>query len=140
MNSVYIGGTFDVPHLGHANLISRIKRMGYYTIVVVNSDDFVSKYRKEPCVLDQNQRAAVMEAHVDVDEVHIVDKEEQMDLIDMLNPDFIAVDTSWLRPEIIPQLGITEDFMRANNISLMVLPRTPGISSTEIKKWSREKK
>lgn len=49
------------------------------------------------------------------------------------NPNFIVVGTDWMKQEILPQLGIDEDFLRAYSISMLFIPRFLNISTTSIR-------
>jgi len=134
----YIGGTYDLTHYGHYELFRRIKEMGFNTWVTVNSDDFVSKYRKEPCILSEQQRLNNILSCRWVDKAEIVNKETQDESITASGCKVIVVGLDWMKPEILPQLGISEEFLIEMGISMMFLPRTKDISSTEIKEWMKK--
>ena len=44
--TAYIGGTFDILHAGHINLIMKVKELGIKPIIVVNGDSFVEENKK----------------------------------------------------------------------------------------------
>jgi len=130
----YIGGTWDCCHAGHINLINKVIELGFKPVIIVNSDDFVNKYRKKPCIFKDFERINTLkEFYKDID-IRIVNKEEQKIMIEKINPDVIVVGTDWMKPEILPQLGIDEDFLKKNNISMLFIPRFENISTSEIKK------
>ena len=50
-----------------------------------------------------------------------------------VSPDIIAIGTDWARKDYYKQMQFTQDWLDEQNISLMYIPYTKGISSTEIK-------
>jgi len=125
-------GTFDLPHYGHFNLIERCKQFGVVW-VGLNSDEFVEKYKGKPPVMTYNERRITLEQWGCQ-----VCKNDQpdgtiKDVISYTNPDLIVIGTDWLRKPYLEQIGLTVDDLEANNISLMYVPYTKGISTTEIK-------
>lgn len=130
----YVGGTFDLTHFGHYRLFKRIKELGFHVFVAVNSDSFVKEYRGTPCIMNETERFNAVIATNDVDEAVIVDKKDQKDAIIDSQASVIAVGHDWLKPEILPQLGIDINFLTEENIGLLIMPRTEGISTSELKK------
>lgn len=130
-NIAYIGGTYDPPHAGHVRLIERVVRMGYSPLVVINSDDFIAKYKNRTAHLPENDRKNYFD-ELGFDTA-IVDKESQRELIERVNPDVIVVGLDWMTPKILPQLGIDEEFLEEHDIAMLFLTRTPGIDSTSLR-------
>lgn len=137
MKTAYIGGTFDIPHFGHFELFRKVKEMGYRTVVVMNSDKFVQEYRNEPPIMNEHERAAQLSHCRFIDELRTVDRDGQKAMIESVKPDVIVVGTDWMKPEILPQLGIDEDFLRDKGIAMVFLPYTREISTSEIKRRIR---
>jgi len=131
MKTAYIGMSCDPPHEGHLKLIERVENLGFEPIIVLNSDSFIRKYKNREPFWNEDKRWGWFEFMGY--EVEFVDKDRQRLTIEYHNPDVIVVGTDWMKPEILPQLGIDEDFLLANNIGMLFLTRTPGISSTELR-------
>ena len=75
------------------------------------------------------------------DTIEIIDHmSEQSSNIANKKPNFIVVGTDWMRPEILAQLGIDEDFLRAYDITMLFIPRFLSISSTSIKDTIKKNK
>ena len=69
---VYTGGTFDILHRGHINLLKACKKISGYegkVVVGLNTDDFIERYKGEAPYRNYVDRKAVLEACKYVDEV-----------------------------------------------------------------------
>jgi len=131
----YVGGTFDCLHAGHINLINKVIELGFEPVIVVNSDDFVKKYRKKPCLFNEEERVEALKEYFNYFyDVFIVEQNEQRELITGINPDVIVVGTDWMSPNIFKQLDIDEYLLKELDIKMLFIPRFEGISSSEIKK------
>jgi glycerol-3-phosphate cytidylyltransferase len=135
--TAYIGGTFDILHAGHINLIKKVKEMNIRPIIVVNGDKFVSENKKN-CVYSAKERATALVEFFPDDTIEIIEHmKDQRANIANKKPNFIVVGTDWMRPEILPQLGLDDDFLRTYNIAMLFIPRFNSISSTSIKNTLR---
>lgn len=76
MKRVIVSGFFNPLHGGHIDLIEAAKAMGDYLIVIVNNDVH-QMTKKGKIILDQDNRARLMSALRDVDEVIVgIDPED----------------------------------------------------------------
>lgn len=76
MKRVIVSGFFNPLHGGHIDLIEGAKKLGEYLIVIVNND-IHQMTKKGKIILDENNRARLMAALRDVDEVIIgIDPED----------------------------------------------------------------
>jgi glycerol-3-phosphate cytidylyltransferase len=131
---VYTGGTFDLIHSGHARFLQRCAQIGDVT-VALNTDDFIEQYKGKPPVMSYEERKAVLEALRWVSEV--IPNEDGVDsttAISKAQPDIIAIGSDWARKDYYAQMGFTQDWLDAQNISLIYIPYTKGISTTELKR------
>ena len=123
MKKVITYGTFDLLHYGHINLLRRARELGDYLIVAVSSDTFnLSKGKKSYFSLEQ--RVSMLKAIRYVDEV-IVENDWGQKKNDILNNDvsvFVMGD-DWK--------GKFDDLKEYCEV--VYLPRTPEISTTQIK-------
>jgi glycerol-3-phosphate cytidylyltransferase/D-beta-D-heptose 7-phosphate kinase/D-beta-D-heptose 1-phosphate adenosyltransferase len=76
MKRVIVSGFFNPLHGGHVDMIEAAKEMGDYLIVIVNND-VQQMTKKGKIILDETNRARLMEALRPVDEVIIgIDPED----------------------------------------------------------------
>jgi glycerol-3-phosphate cytidylyltransferase len=135
---VFTAGTFDLPHSGHVNFLRECAKIGSVT-VAINTDEFIAEYKGKPPVMSYSERSAVIADLRSVDLVipnwgdancaAVVDEENQIESIDIL-----AIGSDWARKDYYKQMGFTQDWLDERGISLLYIPYTAGISSTEIKK------
>ena len=116
-------GTFDMFHIGHLNLLKRLKAMGDELIVAVSTDEFnLGKGKKT--LIPYAQRAEIVQAIKYVDKVIPEDNWEQK-IIDIknYNVDIFVIGDDW-KGEF--------DFL-SGHCEVKYLERTVGISTTELK-------
>lgn len=75
MKRVIVSGYFNPLHGGHLDMIEAAEKLGDYLIVIVNNDD-QQRIKKGKIILDQDNRARLMNALQHVHEVVIaIDKD-----------------------------------------------------------------
>ena len=130
---IYTGGTFDLFHSGHVNFLAQCSEFGE-VVVALNTDKFIEKYKGKPPVCSYDERMQVLMACRYVSDV--VPNEGGADskpaILDV-NPDLIAIGSDWARKDYHAQMGFTQDWLDAQNISLMYIPYTANISTTNLK-------
>lgn len=133
----YIGGSYDPPHVGHLRLFQRVRDMGYTPLIMVNSDSFIRSYKQREPYMTLKDRLKVLR-DMDIGDVFTVDRDDQRKTLDSMlcRNDVIVVGTDWLRPEVLDQLQIDEEWLHRSGVGLLFLSRTPHISSTEIRERS----
>lgn len=91
MKTVAVSGHFVYFHLGHLRMIQEAKKLGDKLIVIV-SNDFQHKLKKGKIIMTQDERAEIIRALRDVDEVVIsIDKDRSsIKTLEMLKPDIYA--------------------------------------------------
>jgi len=124
MKKVITYGTFDLLHTGHVNILRRAKALGDYLIVAISSDEFNAGKDKK-AYYPFEQRKAILEAIRYVDEVIPEENWEQKktDIKDH-DIDVFVMGDDW-EGEF--------DFLK-DQCEVVYLPRTEGISTTQIKK------
>lgn len=131
---VYTGGTFDLFHAGHVNFLRQCAKIGE-VIVSLNTDEFIKEYKGKPPVMDYEERRYVLESCRYVSEViPNYYGADSRPTIDSVKPDFIAIGTDWATRDYYKQMSFTQEWLDERDITLIYLPYTEGISSTEIKK------
>ncbi|MFT4840725.1 MAG: glycerol-3-phosphate cytidylyltransferase [Planctomycetota bacterium] len=138
---VYTGGTFDILHRGHLNLLQQCRKIAGPdgTVVVgLNSDDFISRYKQRPPMLDYGNRRDLLEACRYVDEV--VENEGNEDskvVLTKVAPDFVVIGSDWASRDYYAQMMFTQEWLDEHAISLVYVPYTEGISSTDVRNRAR---
>lgn len=125
MKRVITYGTFDLLHYGHINLLRRAKALGDYLIVVISSDEFNWNAKHKKCYFTYEQRKALVEAVRYVDLVIPEESWEQKrkDMHEYHIDTFVMGD-DWKGKF---------DFLKEEGVEVVYLPRTPEISSSQIK-------
>lgn len=131
-------GTFDLFHYGHVNLLREARAEGDKLIVGLNSDAFVTQYKGEKPIMDYYERRAVLLACEYVDEVIENDSESIRPLVQLILPTKIVVGSDWRDKDYFKQTCLSADYLDAKDISLVYVPYTKGISTTEIKKRCKQ--
>ncbi len=138
MNTVYTGGTFDLFHSGHVNLLKKCKEISGKdgkVIVSINKSDFIKKYKGEYPVCSDLERAAVVSGCRYVDEVMFnLGGEDSKISIELVKPDYIVVGSDWAKKDYYFQMQFTQEWLDERGIGLVYIPYSSEISSTEIKK------
>jgi glycerol-3-phosphate cytidylyltransferase len=138
MAIVYTGGTFDLFHSGHVNLLKKCKEIaGKDGIVVVslNTDDFIIKYKGKPPICNEDERAAVLESCMYVDKVIMnIGGQDSKIAINCVMPDYIVIGSDWAVKDYYSQMEFTQEWLDERDIGLCYVPYTKTISSSDIKR------
>ena len=117
-------GTFDMFHIGHLNLLNRLKSLGDKLIVAVSTDEFNSIKGKKT-LIPFEQRALIVQNIKCVDMVISEENWEQKIYdIKKYNVDIFAMGDDWKG-----KFDFLKDYCK-----VIYLPRTQNISTTELKK------
>jgi glycerol-3-phosphate cytidylyltransferase len=135
---IYTGGTFDLFHWGHVELLRRIKDMAGkdgQVIVSLNTDEFIEEYKGKKPVMSYDERKTVLEACRYVDEVvRNTGGSDSRPAILASNADFVVVGTDWCERDYMKQMSFTREWLEENSIGFGYIPYTIGVSTTDIKK------
>jgi glycerol-3-phosphate cytidylyltransferase len=136
MNVVYTGGTFDLFHSGHVNLLKRCREIAGDGLVVVslNTDDFILQFKNKKPVCSEDERAEVLLACRYVDRVVMnVGGADSKIAIDQVQPNYIVVGSDWAEKDYYSQMSFDQSWLDERGIGLVYVPYTKTISSTAIK-------
>lgn len=126
MKRVITYGTYDLLHYGHINLLRRAKALGDYLIVALSTDEFNWNEKGKKCYFSYEVRKQMLEAIRYVDEVIPEENWEQKRTdIHKHNVDIFVMGDDWAGKF---------DFLKEEGAEVVYLPRTPEISTTQIKK------
>lgn len=138
MNIVYTGGTFDLFHSGHVNLLKRCKEVAGAdgkVVVALNTSEFVEQFKGRSPVCSNEERLAVLESCKYVDEViYNVGGQDSKISIELVMPNYIVVGSDWAKKDYYAQMQFTQEWLDERSIGLVYVPYTMAISSTEIKR------
>ncbi|WP_136194528.1 MULTISPECIES: glycerol-3-phosphate cytidylyltransferase [Actinomyces] len=124
MKRVITYGTYDLLHYGHIELLRRARALGDYLVVVLSSDEFnAGKGKKSYFSYDERRRMLEAIRYVDL-VVPEYTWEQKVDDVKRYDIDVFVMGDDW-RGKFDEQLaGLCE---------VVYLPRTPEISTTQIK-------
>lgn len=136
---VYTGGTFDVPHIGHAKFLQLCKEFfpNSKLVVSLNTDEFIEKFKGKKPLFTYKERESYVKLLGLVDEVvKNVGEEDSRISILMVKPDVVAIGNDWLEKDYCKQMGFNADWLTEHGIALVFIPRPGGLSSSLIKERS----
>ena len=125
MHRVITYGTYDLLHYGHINLLQRARELGDYLIVALSTDEFNWNSKQKKCYFTYEERKRLLEA---VRYVDLVIPEESWE---QKKPDVheYHIDTFVMGDDWEGEF----DFLKDEGVEVVYLPRTPEISTTQIK-------
>ena len=123
MTTVITYGTFDLFHIGHLNLLKRLKSLGDKLIVGISTDEF-NAAKKKHSVISFSDRYEIIRSIRFVDDViQETCWDQKIPDIRRLGVDIFAMGDDW---------DGKFDFLKPF-AEVVYLPRTQGISSTQIR-------
>ncbi len=135
MKTILTVGVFDLLHIGHVELFRKAKALGDHLIVAVQDSDYVAKYKPDSrTVYPTGERAYIVKSVRYVDDVIVYN-----DVADI--PGKVDFDVFVKGPDQNHAgFKAVEAYCEANNKEVFVMPRTEGISTSELKTIIREMK
>lgn len=131
---VYTGGTFDLFHVGHVEMLEYCASLGDELVVSLNTDDFVKRYKGKPPIMSYEERKEVLLSTKFVDTVMPnYEGEDSKPAILESGASIVAIGMDWLEKDYCKQMNFTPDWLSKNEIILCYIPRTKGVSTTHIK-------
>ncbi|MCQ2418681.1 MAG: glycerol-3-phosphate cytidylyltransferase [Clostridia bacterium] len=124
MKRVITYGTFDLLHYGHINLLRRAKALGDYLIVALSTDEFNWNSKGKKSYFSYEERKAMLEAirYVDMVIPEVAWDQKATD-VEKYDVDIFTMGDDWEGKF---------DFLKSQ-CEVVYLPRTPEISSSQIK-------
>ena len=131
MVKVITYGSFDLLHYGHIRLLERAKALGDFLIVGVTSDDYDKTRGKINLQQSLMERVEAVRATGIADEIIIEEYEGQkIDDIRKYDVDIFTVGSDW-----VGYFDYLNEYCK-----VVYLPRTEGVSSSEIREQKRSLK
>jgi glycerol-3-phosphate cytidylyltransferase len=117
-------GTFDLFHIGHLKILQRLSELGDRLIVGVSTDEFNAVKGKKP-VVPFEQRIEIVRSIRYVSEAIPEDRwSQKREDIEKYSVDVFGIGEDWK--------GKFDDLQ--DKVEVVYLPRTSGISTTEMKR------
>lgn len=144
MSMVYVGGTYDLFHAGHCELLREAWNLAQAdeawhfagkVVVALNTDEFIKSYKGRTPVCTYAERKTVLESVRYVDRViPNSGNEDSKPSILSVQPDYICAGSDWTHETLKRQMELTEAWLNANGIRIHIVPRTTGVSSSSLKR------
>ena len=129
MKRVITYGTYDLLHYGHINLLERAKALGDYLVVAISTDEFNWNMKQKKCYFSYEDRKRMVEALRCVDLVIPETCWEQK----VTDVEKYQIDTFVMGDDWVGKFDFLKD-----QCEVVYLPRTPEISTTQIKNDIKE--
>lgn len=128
MKKVLTVGVYDLLHVGHVELFRKAKALGDYLIVAVQDSEVVALYKPESqTVLSTEERCYMVRAIRYVDEVVVY--RDVKDIVREVDFDIFAKGPDQRHEGF--QKAV--EWCQKQGREVVVLPRTEGVSSTDLK-------
>ena len=133
----YCGGTFDLLHPGHVRMLKWAQETFGHTIVAVNTDEFVTRYKSAPSQT-LHERMEMLEACRYVDSV-TVNWGDENSRISILSTEATHVvnGSDWTRERLMEQMNLSEEFLKHHGLEIALCPLERIFSTTELKQRIR---
>ncbi|QGH76346.1 nucleotidyltransferase [Streptomyces phage Daubenski] len=145
MPNIYTGGTFDLFHEGHVELLRSCKRLAGDGAVVValNTDEFIERFKNNKPVQSFRERKLVLEAckYVDLVIPNIGEEDSKETIYEACKHhmiEVIAIGSDWAGRDYYGQMKFTKEWLDENDLILIYIDRRTGMSTTRIKEKLRE--
>ena len=133
----YTGGTFDLLHVGHIELLEACRELAGprgRVVVSLNRDEFVERYKgrrpSQPyAVREELLRACSL---VDLVVCNAGDEDSRI-AIDVVQPDVLVIGDDWRDRDYHGQLGLDQAWLDERRLWIEYVPRTRGTSTTGIR-------
>lgn len=125
---VFTGGSFDMLHAGHLNILKKAKSLGDFLIVGVSTNTLIRSYKDIDPIMNYQQRFELVQAIKFVDMA--VKQEQIFDVkqFKLLNADLFVIGDDWKGRMDVPGLN----WLRKHK-KVFFVPYTKGLSSSIIK-------
>ena len=127
---IFTTGVFDILHRGHLNILTQAAALGEL-VVGIMTDQGVEDTKGVRPILTLEERDAQVRSLPFVSEVIHYTDVDQRENYRAVKPGIVVQGDDWL---FSADRSTALEFLRDNGIRLVLLPRTEGISSTEIRR------
>ena len=123
MKTLITYGTFDLLHVGHVRLLKRLRELSQRLVVGLSTDKF-NLIKNKKCIISYEDRKEMLLSTIYVDHVFPEESWDQKRAdIERENAHIFAMGDDWI--------GKFDDL--SDIVKVIYLPRTPDISTTDLK-------
>lgn len=130
-NVVFTGGTWDLFHIGHLNIIRRSRALGKKLIVGISTDQLVKEYKGQLPIIPFDERIEILKELRSIDQIVEMHTLFPLDVYQKWNVDILVSGDDW---KDATYEGIC--WMKKHR-KVIFLPRTPEVSTSELKRKIR---
>lgn len=135
MKKILTVGVYDLLHIGHIELFRKAKAMGDYLIVAVQDSAYVKKFKPEAqLVYSTEERCYMVRSIRYVDEVVVYDSVDN--IVEEVDFNIFAKGPDQNHEGFMKAVAFCQEHGR----EVKTLPRTDGISSSELKELIQKMK
>ncbi len=127
---VFTTGVFDILHRGHLNILTQAAALGELTVGIMTDQGVEDTKGARPILSIEERDAQIRSLPFVADVIHYTDVDQRSNYAS-LKPDIVVQGDDWL---FSADRTTAINFLRENSIRLVLLPRTQGISTTEIRR------
>jgi glycerol-3-phosphate cytidylyltransferase len=128
---VLVVGVFDLFHAGHVNILRQAKALGDRLVVVVNGDALTASYKRRP-IMNEDDRCALLAACRYVDVAEVSNDYSVRGAVLRHKVTKIVHGDDWDLESYKVQIRCDDAFLEENGVELVMLPYTPGVSTSDI--------
>lgn len=127
---VYTTGVFDILHRGHLNILTQAAALGELSVGIMTDQGVEDTKGARPILSLEERDAQIRSLPFVANVIHYTDVDQRANYA-ALRPDIVVQGDDWL---FSADRTTALNFLRDNAIRLVLLPRTQGISTTEIRR------
>ena len=133
----YCGGTFDLLHPGHVRMLKWAQETFGHTIVAVNTDEFVTRYKAKPSqTLAERMEMLAACRYVDKVIINWGDEDSRLTVLDT-QATHVVNGSDWTRERLMKQMNLDEEFLKQHGLEIRLCPLERIFSTTELKQRIR---
>lgn len=126
----YLGGCWDLFHVGHLNYIREAKKRCDYLIVDVTPDEIMFKQKNKYPIIGEQNRLEVIRAVKYVDRAELSGEGRDEEALEKYGYNILFISEDHKGKEYYNNL---EKEMKEKGVEVVYIPYTKGISSTQIR-------
>jgi cytidyltransferase-like protein len=127
---VYTTGVFDILHRGHLNILTQAAALGELTVGIMTDQGVEGTKGARPILTLEEREAQIRSLPFVSQVIHYTDPDQRPNYA-AVRPDIVVQGDDWL---FSADRTTALNYLRENGVRLVLLPRTQGISTTEIRK------
>lgn len=127
---VYTTGVFDILHRGHLNILTQAAALGELTVGIMTDQGVEGTKGARPILTLEEREAQIRSLPFVSQVIHYTDPDQRPNYA-AVRPDIVVQGDDWL---FSADRTAALNYLRENGVRLVLLPRTQGISTTEIRK------